>query len=161
MCGKIGAGKSTLAAKLGQGDRTVVISEDAWLGALYNDQIKEAADFLRCSAKLRGIVGPHVTGLLQAGVSVVLDFQANTVRSRTWMRGILEGTGASHRLHVLDVPDDVCLARLKARNAEGKHPFAATEAQFQAFAAYYTLPTKDEGFEIVVHEVGDGAGASP
>ncbi|MEL6645976.1 MAG: ATP-binding protein [Pseudomonadota bacterium] len=161
ICGKMAAGKSTLAARLAQAEGTVILSEDAWIAALFGDQVESGADFMRCSAKLRATLAPHVVGLLQAGVSVVLDFQANTVRSRAWMRGIAEEAGAAHRLHVLDLPDEVCLARLKARNAEGKHPFAATEAQFKEFTAYYTLPTENEGLEIVMHEVGGGAPPSP
>lgn len=130
ICGRIAAGKSTLAAQLGREARTVVISEDAWLAALYVDEMTSIADYLRCTARLRGIVGPHVSSLLNAGVSVVLDFQANTVDARDWMRRILAETDAAHILHLLDVPEDVCRARLQARNAQGDHPFAVTEEQF-------------------------------
>jgi predicted kinase len=35
LCGKIAAGKSTLSAKLGEAERTVVISEDRWIDRLY------------------------------------------------------------------------------------------------------------------------------
>jgi len=37
-------------------------------------------------------------------VSVVLDFQANTVESRTWMRDVLEGTAARCQLNLLEPP---------------------------------------------------------
>ena len=37
FCGKIAAGKSTLAAKLAEQEGTVLIAEDAWLAALYAD----------------------------------------------------------------------------------------------------------------------------
>ena len=152
LCGKIAAGKSTLAAELGESASTVVIAEDVWLHALFADQMTSLADFMRCSALLRAIMGPHITALLNAGVSVVLDFQANTVESRAWMRGLVEATGAAHQMHVLMVPDAVCLARLRARNAAGDHPFAATEEQFHRVTSHLVLPTPDEGFEVVVHE---------
>jgi hypothetical protein len=45
---------------------------------------------------------------LGAGLSVVLDWPANTVAGRAWMRGIFEAAGAEHKLHFLDVPDEVC-----------------------------------------------------
>jgi predicted kinase len=35
MCGKIAAGKSTLAAKLATAPGTILISEDQWLTRLY------------------------------------------------------------------------------------------------------------------------------
>ena len=153
MCGKIASGKSSLAAKLGGMEGTVVIAEDDWLSALYADEMSSIADYVRCTSKLRKIVGPHVASLLNAGASVVLDFQANTVEARTWMRGILAQTNAAHQLHVLEVPDAICLARLRARNASGDHAFAATEEQFLQISKHFVAPTKEEGFTIIQHVV--------
>lgn len=151
LCGKIASGKSTLAAKLGGRDGTVTLVEDDWLFALFADQMSSPSDFLRCSGKLRAAIGPHVVALLNAGVSVVLDFQANTVESRAWMRGLLDQTQADHALHVLDVPDEVCLQRLHQRNTANDHPFAATEAQFHLFSRHFVLPSPDEGLRLVQH----------
>lgn len=152
ICGKIAAGKSTLAAKLGAANGTLILSEDDWLAALFADQMTTGADYVRCAAKLRAVVAPHVAQLLNTGLSVVLDFPANTVENRTWMRSILDETKASHQLHVLDVPDEVCLARLRARNATGAHAFSATEVQFHRFTSHFAPPTPEEGFQIVRHE---------
>ena len=151
ICGKIGAGKSTLAQQLGTNANTVILSEDAWLAALYGDEMHTLKDFLRCSAKLKTAIGPHIVSLLKAGVSVVLDYQANTRDARTWMRGLFTDAQAEHRLHLLDVPDEVCLARLHARNADGEHPFAATEAQFHQVTKHFLPPQDDEGFTVVTH----------
>ena len=139
--GKIAAGKSTLAARLGAADRTVLIAEDDWLAQLFPDPAPTMRDYFRRSADLRKVLKPHVAALLNSGVSVVLDFQANTVESRTWLREILDLTEADHQLHVLDVPDEVCLTRLRARNASGDHPFAPTEDDFHKVAAYVTPPS--------------------
>lgn len=152
LCGKIAAGKSTLAAKLASSRGTVLIAEDDWLNALFADDMSTASDYLQCASRLREILGPHISSLLNAGVSVVLDFQANTVESRVWMHDILETTNASHQLHVLAPPDDVCLERLRNRNKQGDHPFAVTEAQFFQFSKHFVAPSPDEGFDIVVHE---------
>ena len=151
ICGKIGAGKSTLAQQLGAGANTVILSEDAWLAALYGDEMHTLKDFVRCSAKLKTAMGPHIVSLLRAGVSVVLDYQANTRDARIWMRGLFTDAQAEHRLHLLDVPDEVCLARLHARNADGEHPFAATEAQFHQVTKHFLPPQDDEGFTVVTH----------
>ena len=148
LCGKIAAGKSTLAAKLAEADATVLISEDKWLGTLFGDQMTTAADYVRHSAKLRHVMGPHAASVLNAGASVVLDFPANTVEFRKWMHSIIERANAGHVLHVLTPPDQVCLERLHARNAGGDHPFAATEAQFHQFSQYFELPTPEEGFNL-------------
>lgn len=154
LCGKIAAGKSTLAASLASAPGTVLIAEDEWLNALFADELVSLPDYVRCSSKLRRIMAPHVAALLNAGASVVLDFPANTVEQRAWMRGILEKTTAAHQLHLLDAPDEVCLARLRMRNSQGDHPFAVTEAQFRQFSSHFVAPTRDEGFNVVRHDDG-------
>ena len=84
LCGKIAAGKSTLAASLSAADATVLIAEDAWLKALFGAEMSSIQDYVRCLARLREAIAPHVVSLLKAGVSVVLDFPANTVLNRRW-----------------------------------------------------------------------------
>jgi hypothetical protein len=39
----------------------------------------------------------------------------------------LRERSAEHRLYFLDVPDEVCMARLRQRNAGGTHDFAAND----------------------------------
>ena len=153
LCGKIASGKSTLAAKLAAAEKTVLISEDNWLGTLHGAEMATVADYVHRSGNLRKIMGPHITALLKAGVSVVLDFPANTVENRNWMRSITINSGADHTLHVLEAPDDLCLKRLKARNAAGEHAFAATEEQFHHITKHYTPPSAEEGFKVLVHKV--------
>lgn len=109
-------------------------------------------DYVGYTVRLRGIMGPHIAALLKAGVSVVLDFPANTVETRVWMRGIIDQADAAHVLHLLNASDAVCLGRLMARNARGDHPFAATEEQFRQFSKHYAAPSPDEGFTVVQHD---------
>lgn len=153
LCGKIASGKSTLTAQLSRTDGTIVISEDDWLKGLYSEEMSSISDYMRCMSKFRELMGPHIVSLLNEGISVVLDFQANTITSRDWMRGILEQTKAANKLHVLDVPDEVCVARLHARNAQGNHPFAATEEQFRQISKHFVAPSPEEGFNIMLHQV--------
>lgn len=149
LCGKIAAGKSALSIELGAAPATVTLSEDHWLARLYPGEIVTVADYVRCAGRLRDAITPHVESLLRAGLSVVLDFPANTRSSRAWMRGILDRTGARHRLYYLDVPDAVCRERLRRRNAAGTHDFAASDAEFDAITAHFVAPQEDEGFRIV------------
>ncbi|RSZ36246.1 MULTISPECIES: ATP-binding protein [unclassified Variovorax] len=151
VCGKIGAGKSTLTRQLAAMPGTVLISEDSWLAALYPGEIRELPDYVRCAGRLKQAMAPHVAELLGAGVSVVLDFPANTVASRRWMRGIFETAGAAHRLHFLDVPDAVCKERLRARNASGTHPFETTDEQFDLITSHFAAPSPEEGFDVIRH----------
>lgn len=159
-CGKIAAGKSTLAARLADAPGTVLLREDQLLHCLYPDEISSLTDYARCAGRLRDAIGPHIRDLLRAGVSVVLDFPANTRQTRAWMRSLLDGTGAEQRLHFLDVPDDVCRARLRARNAAGTHEYAASDADFDLFSRYFTAPEADEGFTVIRHRAGSPDGRS-
>lgn len=150
FCGKIASGKSTLSAEMAKARGTVLISEDAWLKTLYGpDELNTGAAYLRYSTRLQAAMAPHVTDLLKTGLSVVLDFPANTPAQRQWMRAAAEAAGVRATLYVLDVPDAVCLERLRARNAGGTHAFTVSEAQFHQFAAHFQPPADAEGFEIV------------
>ena len=153
VAGKIAAGKSTRCARLAAAQRTVLISEDFWLKRLFGDEMKEVADYVRVAGKLRGPMGAHVADLLRAGVDVVLDFPANTRATRAWMKSVADEARARAILHWLDVPDETCRARLRARNEDGVHDFAGvTDAQFDQISAYFQPPETDEGLEVVREE---------
>ena len=153
ICGKIAAGKSTFAKQLAEKDRTVLISEDVWLANLYPGQIQSLEDYARCSAQLRAAMAPHIVALLLAGMSVVLDFPSNTLATRAWAKELITQAHAAHELHYLDVSDEICKARLHARNAGGEHPFETTEAQFELFSRYFVAPQESEGFQIIRHSL--------
>lgn len=154
MCGKIASGKSTYARNLSLEPSRVLISEDEWLSKLYPDEVHSLEDYVRCSRRIRDVAGGHAIDLLRAGVSVVLDFPANTKVSREWMRGIFQEADVSHELHYFDVTDEVCKARLRNRNMEGVHAFAPSEADYNLFSSYFEMPTEEEGFDIIVHRHG-------
>jgi predicted kinase len=84
-------------------------------------------------------------------MSVVMDFQANTVARRNSLAALAWESDAQVTLHVLETSDAQCLDRLKARNAAGNHPFQVSEAQFHALAQYYEHPTTDEGLPIATY----------
>lgn len=151
LCGKIGSGKSTLAAQLAGQPHTLLISEDAWLAALYPGEISALPDYVRCAGRLRQAMADHVRALLAAGLSVVLDFPANTLAQRAWARGLIDRAGVPHRLHFLDVPDAVCKDRLRARNALAEHPFDTSDEQFDLISSYFVAPRDSEGFDVVRH----------
>lgn len=151
LCGKIGAGKSTLARDLAERPATLLISEDHWTSILFADDLKTIEDYARLSARLRAAMTPHIVGILGLGLSVVLDFPANTVRQRTWMKQLIEQAQVPHELHLLDLPDAVCLERLHRRNRSGEHPFQVSDAQYEQFSRYFEPPSAAEGFNVVAH----------
>lgn len=143
--------EATLAARLSAAPNTILVSEDRWLACLYKPDLKTVADYIQYSARLREAMGPHIDALLRSGTSVVLDFPANTLKQRLWMRQMVENSGARHELHFLDVPDDVCKSRLRERNAAGAHDFAASDAEFDTITRYFVAPSDTEGFNIIRH----------
>jgi predicted kinase len=151
VCGKIGSGKSTLARQLATRPATLLISEDHWNSTLWPDELKTIEDYARLSTRLRAAMKPHIVDILKQDQSVVLDFAANTIKQRDWARSVIEAAQAPHELHVLDVPDVVCLQRLRERNAAGTHEFQVTDAEFAQFTRFYVPPSPDEGFNVVVH----------
>jgi predicted kinase len=151
ICDKAAARKSTLAARLADAPGTILISEDAWTSRLFKQEMKTVADYAHYSRRLRDAMGPHIQALMKAGLSVVLDFPANTPANRQWMRGLFEGAGAAHRLHFLDVADDVCRQRLHRRNVDGTHEFTVSDAEFDEITSYFVAPTAAEGFEMTVY----------
>jgi predicted kinase len=151
ISGKIGAGKSTLAKQLASRPATLLIAEDHWTSHLFGDQLKTIDDYRRLSARLRTAMTPHIVAILRLGLSVVLDFPANTTVQRGWMRQLIDEAKVAHELHLLDMPDALCLQRLRQRNASGEHPFQVSDAEFAQFTRHFVPPSAAEGFNIVVH----------
>jgi predicted kinase len=151
ICGKIAAGKSTPARRLASRAPALLISEDHWTSNLFAGDLKTIEDYGRLSARLRAAMGPHVVDILRQGLSVVLDFPANTVKNRNWMRSLITEARVAHELHLLDLPDTSCKQRLRERNARGEHPFQVTDAEYDQFTRHFMPPGPDEGFNVIVH----------
>lgn len=151
LCGKIAAGKSTLAQELSRQHDIPILAEDQWLAGLFGDRMSSLQDFIAYSTRLRQVFTPHITDLLRTGSSLILDFQANTIESRAWIREMIDASGCRHELHWLDIPDEICKSRMLARNQSGNHPFAPTEEQFDRIAQYFQPPEASEEWNIVHH----------
>jgi predicted kinase len=152
MCGKMAAGKSTLARQLADEHGAVLICEDLWLQQLYPTEIRGFDDYLAYARRLKATVAPHVQALLALGVPVVLDFPCNVPAQRAWFRSLIEASGADHVLHFVDTPHARCIEQLEQRNRErppGSMPM--TLEQFEAISALFVPPGGDEGFNIQLH----------
>ncbi|EJD6110669.1 AAA family ATPase [Morganella morganii] len=148
LCGKIASGKSTLAQQLVRGQQAVLLSEDTWLAALYPGQITQLADYIEKSRLLKSALELHLVTLLRQGVTLVLDFPANTPEQRQWLKGLAEQAGCSYCCHVLDVSDEECKRRLAARNLSGENPFTTSAEQFDLITAHFSYPSEEE--ELVI-----------
>ena len=153
ICGKAGAGKTTLARELGRTLPAVVFCEDEWICTL-GFEVRSLEDFASASAKCRKLIERLAIELLRQGVSVVFDFFGNTVKSRRWVRSVFEAAQADHVLHVIDATDAECLANIQRRNDEqpkGIYWGHVADETFHAVTAYFALPEPSEGFRIQAH----------
>jgi predicted kinase len=151
ICGRLASGKTTLAHLIAEREPAVLICEDVWLSKL-SDGIGSFEDYLKWSRRWRTVMGPLIIEMLRAGTSVVLDFAGNTPAERSWVRSLFESAGTEHVLHYIDVPEDVCLARLKLRNEtkpKGLYFATTSEEEFVAIARYFQAPTVEEGFHVL------------
>lgn len=153
ICGKPGAGKTTLARELGRRLPAVFICEDEWLSTL-GFEVESVDNYIVAASKCRAVIGPLASRLLQVGVSVVFDFAGNTVKARQWVRSVFEAAGADHLLHVIEASDAECLANIHRRNEEkpaGLYWGDVADELFHAVTPHFVPPASGEGFQIVAH----------
>jgi predicted kinase len=150
LCGKMAAGKSTLARDLAQRENAVLLVQDEFLDRLFPGEITDIPGFVKCSSRLRSALGPHVCALL--GISV-LDFPGNTKAQRAWFRELFERANAEHELHFVDASDALCKSQLKERSKglPAGTPWT-TDSEFEAITVYFQPPAQDERFNVVRHE---------
>ncbi len=143
------AGKSTKAIALAAAENAVLLSEDKWLDQLYPDEISTFDDYISYSGRLKVVMQDHVKSLLQAGVSVVMDFPANTIKQRAWFKQVFEPLSVPHILHYIDASDERCLKQLTIRSAglPAGVPFTSEE-ELLSINAYFQAPSVEEGFNI-------------
>src|SRR5260370_10648897 len=90
FCGKMAAGKSSLARDLAVRENAVLFVQDDFLDALFPGEITDIPGFVKCSSRLKNALTRHLCALLSKGISVVLDFPASTMAQRAWFRGLIE-----------------------------------------------------------------------
>ena len=152
LCGKMAAGKSTLAAELARTEGAVLLVQDEFLERLFPGEIVDIPTFVKYSARLREALAPHILALLARGASVVLDFPANTRSQRTWFRELFERADVPHELHFVDASDELCKRQLRARSRSRPAGSAFTsDAEFEAITAYFQAPSREEGFNVIRH----------
>lgn len=150
FCGKMGAGKSTQSKVVAADNNAVLISEDDWLSAHYPSQIQTFDDYIKHSSLIKPFVKSHVQSLLNVGVSVVMDFPANTINQRAWFASLCVEVGSEHELWYLDVTDEQCLSQIAKRRVEQpERTMFDTEAVFHHVTQYFEAPKASENLNLV------------
>ena len=153
FCGKMAAGKSTLAKKLADRENAILLVQDELLQALYPSQITDISVFVKASTQISDALTPLICALLSKGISVVLDFPGNTRTQRAWFRELIDRTQVNHELHFVDASDDLCKSQLRARSKDlpAGTPWTR-DVDFNAINAYFQAPADDEKFNVIRHE---------
>lgn len=154
MCGRAGAGKSTLARNISAATHAVLFCEDQWLVCLF-DGAPTLEAYIERRGRMRRLLEQHVPPILAAGHSVVFDFGGNTIRDRSWIRSVFEAAGAAHELHYIIASEAVCRSRVAERNRtkpSGIYWGDVSESQLDAVNRYFQAPVAEEGFVIVEHD---------
>jgi predicted kinase len=151
FCGKMGAGKSTLSRQISQELNAILLSEDDWLSTLYPEEIKNFDDYLKYANRLKPLLISHIRNILNSGVSVVMDFPANTKNQRAWFKDIFLTENIPHRLIYLEVDDKTCLEQIaQRRKTNPERSQFDTEEVFRHVTSFFLPPSADEGFSIEV-----------
>jgi predicted kinase len=153
FCGKMAAGKSTLARQLATRERAALLVQDEFVERLFPGEIVDIPSYVKYAGRLNSAIGPHVVALLTLGTSVVLDFPGNTRSQRAWFRELFEQAGVEHELHFIDAPDALCKRQLKERSKDlpPGTPWTS-EAEFDMIMAHFLPPSEDEGFNVIRHQ---------
>ena len=150
FCGKMGAGKTTLAKSIASELVAILISEDDWLSSHYPGDINSFEDYLFYSQRIKPFVAGHIQQLLKAGLTVVLDFPANTSKQRKWLVRVSNEVNCVHELRYLNVSDEICLTQIaKRRKEQPERAQFDTSEVFREVTQYFEIPSEDEGLNIV------------
>jgi predicted kinase len=149
FCGKMGAGKSTLSRQISQELNAILLSEDDWLSTLYAEEIKNFDDYLKYANRLKPLLKSHIISILNSGISVVMDFPANTRNQRAWFKDIFFDRGIPHRVIYLDVDDKTCIEQIaQRRETNPERALFDTEEVFHHVTSFFQPPSGDEGFAL-------------
>lgn len=152
FCGKMAAGKSTLAREIARREDAVLLVQDELLIKLFPEEIVDISSFVNYSSRLNNALTAHICSLLSKGFFVVLDFPGNTRTQRSWFRELFEHANAAHELHYVDVTDELCKRQLQKRSKALPEGSAFTsDVEFDAITKYFQAPSDDENFNVIRH----------
>lgn len=149
IVGNTGAGKTTYSNKLKEQTKGVIFSIDKWNKTLFFAD-KGPEDglewFLERIERAETIISELVRQLEAAGTDSILDLGLSKFAHREKFRVFATQEGFPIKIHFLDIPKEIRLARLQQRNTQ-KGPtfeFEVTQENFEFMEGYFEPPTEEE-----------------
>lgn len=140
LCGLPGSGKTTLAHQLVASTGAVRLCPDEWITELGGDLYDEP---LRL--RVEGLQWSLAQELLGRGLAVVIEWGVWSRAEREVLRERARQLGAAIELRHLDVPIDVLVERVLARNEELPWGMVAiSEADLRSWVGQFEAPTAEE-----------------
>lgn len=144
ICGLPGAGKTTLAKNIERERNALRLTPDEWIAQLLSpDWDRDELDRLR--SPVEELQWEMAARALTLGIDVVLDWGLWGRQERDDLRARAAALGAHAEICFVDVPREVLLARLQARNADLKPGvFEVSEAEIDLWSTWFEAPTEAE-----------------
>lgn len=144
ICGLPCAGKTTLAKELEQQYSALRLTPDEWHTRLFGQDTEDAEHDARHDL-IEAMLWEVAARVLTLGVDVILDFGFWSRTEREDYRSRAAKLGVDSKIHFLNVPEEVLLERLAARNAQlPPNTFLIDEAQLKTWICLFEPPMQDE-----------------
>ncbi len=146
LCGKIASGKTHYAAALQASQRSVLLSSDALMLTMFENNEGEYHDLL--AARAHRYLLALAEEIVRGGCDVILDWGFWTKQSRTEVRQYFAQRQIPTRLHYMDIADDIWRQRIAKRNAAVQRnevqAYFVDEGLLQKLLGRFEIPTADE-----------------
>jgi predicted kinase len=151
MVGLPCSGKTTLARKLEMKFSALRLTPDDWhirlFGHDFGDNMTESDEKTHDSRhdSVESLMWDVAARVLALGVDVILDFGFWSRTERDEFRSRAKDLGADFKIHFVDVPEEVLVERLEARNAT--HPagtFLVPNAKLEEWIQIFEPPSPEE-----------------
>lgn len=147
MCGLVGAGKTTVAKQLAVDLPALRLTRDEWMlrlvGGTFDDPSYVAA-LPTCTALLLEVA----TDAVRLGMNVI-DWNHWSRAQRAELRDLASALDRPLRVHFVDVPVEVAIARAVRRSDDYTHALTAHDVRH--IAGLLEPPAASEGFDVVIH----------
>jgi predicted kinase len=137
------SGKSTKALALGEKLNAPVFSIDHWVSVISRPN-RSVEKYMENYPKCLELMRETAIDLLRKGTDVIFDFGGNTKADRAWIKTLLNETGATHDLYLMNTPVEICKKRFTQSESTDKMPLD----HFEKLIRRIDIPHSSEGFNI-------------